>query len=332
MVIHLWGKFWMAAWRGRRTLTWITGVVAFIASVVECFTGYLSQQNFDSQWISTSGKDATNAVGLGAFFNLMNVGQMLLWHVVLIPIVLLALVGAHILLVRVHGVAHPLPIQPTRGRRARQEAALADAQPWRGPTRRYDIVKEATIASVIALVLVVLLAALLSSPDAPPVTVASWAKVAPADFMATAASELAGSSETATYGPPYNHESGSAQRIIVSWQLLGGVRQPINAAQTFVLSPLSVLAPTDATLSRALVSYRAANPTRRGAWDKAYLTAVTHVTFRSDSPVVPTANDGPVPTLIATELTLARSGALDADLLAQHPFYGSDFTKPLLFL
>jgi hypothetical protein len=45
LVIHLWGKFWMAAWRGRRTLTWITGVVAFAASVIECFTGYLSQQS-----------------------------------------------------------------------------------------------------------------------------------------------------------------------------------------------------------------------------------------------------------------------------------------------
>src|SRR6202045_2969225 len=45
LVIHLWGKFWMAAWRGRRTLTWITGVVAFLASIIECFTGYLSQQN-----------------------------------------------------------------------------------------------------------------------------------------------------------------------------------------------------------------------------------------------------------------------------------------------
>ena len=28
LVIHLWGKFWMAAWRDRRALTWITGVVA----------------------------------------------------------------------------------------------------------------------------------------------------------------------------------------------------------------------------------------------------------------------------------------------------------------
>jgi hypothetical protein len=54
LVIHLWGKFWMAAWRGKRSLTWVTGVVAFVASVVECFTGYLSQQNFDSQWIATS--------------------------------------------------------------------------------------------------------------------------------------------------------------------------------------------------------------------------------------------------------------------------------------
>nr|MDQ2816085.1 cytochrome b N-terminal domain-containing protein [Actinomycetota bacterium] len=110
LVIHLWGKFWMAAWRGRRTLTWITGVVAFIASIVECFTGYLSQQNFDSQWISASGKDAFNGVGVGAFFNLMNTGQMLLWHIVLIPIILSALIGAHVLLVRIRGVSRPLPV------------------------------------------------------------------------------------------------------------------------------------------------------------------------------------------------------------------------------
>ena len=88
-------------------LTWITGVVAFIASVLECFTGYLSQQNFDSQWIATNGKDAFNAVGVGAFFNLMNFGQMLMWHIGLILIVLIALVGAHVLLVRMRGVSPP---------------------------------------------------------------------------------------------------------------------------------------------------------------------------------------------------------------------------------
>jgi hypothetical protein len=48
--------------------------------------------------------------------------------------------------------------------------------------------------------------------------------------------------------------------------------------------------------------------------------------------VVPKANDGPVPFLLATELTLARSGAVDAALSGAQPFYGTDFTKPLLFL
>ena len=38
----------------------------------------------------------------------------------------------------------------------------------------------------------------------PPVTVRSWTQVAPADFLATAASELNGTSLTASYGPPYN--------------------------------------------------------------------------------------------------------------------------------
>jgi hypothetical protein len=36
--------------------------------------------------------------------------------------------------------------------------------------------------------------------------------------------------------------------------------------------------------------------------------------------------------MMASELTLARSGALDTDLLAQQPFYGTNFTKPLLFI
>jgi hypothetical protein len=333
LVIHLWGKFWMAAWRGRRRATWVTGVVAFMASIVECFTGYLSQQNFDSQWISTSGKDAFNAVGVGSFFNVMNFGEMLLWHVVLIPIVLVAIVGAHILLVRVRGVSHPLPAQRVRGRAARRAAAAADAQEWRGPTRRYDIVKEATVAVVVSTLLVVLLAGILSSPDVPAVTVSTWAKLAPADFMATAASELAGTSETAQYGPPYNSQTGSVQRLLFSPQTIVGIRQPITAAKTFVLTPLARIAPTDRILQLALARYESATGKTQEGWDQAYLKAVVHVRFGlAGRPYVPGAADGPVPRLVAAELSMARSGALDADLLAQQPFYGTNFTKPLLFL
>jgi hypothetical protein len=332
LVIHLWGKFWMAAWRGKRRMTWITGVVAFVASVVECFTGYLSQQNFDSQWISTSGKDAFDAVGVGAFFNLLNFGQMLMWHIVLIPLVLVALVGAHVLAVRVRGVAHPLPVRRVRGRGALRAAAAADLAEWRGPTRRYDILKEATVATVIALILVVALAGLLSSPDDPPVTVATWAKIAPADFVATAASELAGTSETATYGPPYNHTVGSSQSLWFSPAKIIGVRQPIDAAKAFVLAPLEKIAPTDPALASALHRYNGASTTTRNSWNTAYAKAVTKVRFRDGVAVTPSAPDGPIPELLATELTLARSGALDSDLIANQAFYGTDFTKPLLFV
>jgi hypothetical protein len=68
------------------------------------------------------------------------------------------------------------------------------------------------------------------------------------------------------------------------------------------------------------------------AWANAYLKAVGHVKFAGGQPVVPAAADGPVPAMLASELTMARSGALDADLLANRSFYGTNFTKPLLFM
>lgn len=108
MVVHLWGKFWMAAWRGNRGLTWLTGVVAFVASIGTAFTGYLVQDNFDSQWISGEAKDGINSIGVGGFFNVLNPGQMLLWHVTLLPIAVGILAVMHVVLVRRHGVVPPL--------------------------------------------------------------------------------------------------------------------------------------------------------------------------------------------------------------------------------
>ena len=110
MVIHLWGKFFMAAWRGKRALTWITGAVCFLASIGTAFTGYLVQSNFDSQWISTQAKDGLNSAGIGAFFNVTNFGQMLMWHIVLLPLAVGFIIGIHILQVRRRGVVPPMVI------------------------------------------------------------------------------------------------------------------------------------------------------------------------------------------------------------------------------
>ena len=108
MVIHLWGKFWMAAWRGGRALTWITGMVLFITSIGTAFTGYLSQGNFASQWIAAEAKDGINSIGVGAYFNVLNPGQMLLWHVVLLPFAVGLITVMHVILVRRHGVVPPI--------------------------------------------------------------------------------------------------------------------------------------------------------------------------------------------------------------------------------
>ena len=113
LVVHLWIKFWMAAWRGGRILTWITGMVAFLVSVVTAFTGYLLQTNFDSQWIAFQAKDALNAVGVGAWFNVANVGQIFMWHITLLPLAVGAVVALHVLLVRAHGVVPPLDAEWT---------------------------------------------------------------------------------------------------------------------------------------------------------------------------------------------------------------------------
>ena len=107
MVIHLWGKFFMAAWRGHRSMTWVTGAIAFLGSIGTAFTGYAIQSNFDSQWITTQAKDGLNSVGVGAWFNVLDYAQMLLFHVTLLPVVLGVIVVWHVLLVRRRGVVAP---------------------------------------------------------------------------------------------------------------------------------------------------------------------------------------------------------------------------------
>jgi ubiquinol-cytochrome c reductase cytochrome b subunit len=114
MVIHLWGKFWMAAWRGHRGLTWVTGGVAFVVSISTAFTGYLTQSNFDSQWISGEAKDGINSIGIGSWFNVLNPAQMLMWHIVLLPLAVGVITVLHVLMVRRRGVVPPLGDEEAR--------------------------------------------------------------------------------------------------------------------------------------------------------------------------------------------------------------------------
>jgi quinol-cytochrome oxidoreductase complex cytochrome b subunit len=108
MVLHLWGQYFMASWREGRAPTWMIGVVTFAVSIVAAFTGYLSQQNFDAQYIAMNAKDAVNSTGVGGFFNVLNFGQMYGLHVMLLPIGVTFLVVVHLVMVRTRGVVKPI--------------------------------------------------------------------------------------------------------------------------------------------------------------------------------------------------------------------------------
>jgi len=199
------------------------------------------------------------------------------------------------------------------------------------PTRPYDLVKEFTIALVVVALLTAGLAAVFSSPDDKPVTLASWSRADGADFTATAVAELGGTSGTAEYGPPYNHTSDAAQKLgPLGLQSAAGVRIPIDTANDFVLRPLAK-APESPGVRAALAIWSAAPASRQQAWTKAYSDALAKAPG-GDPAKVAGGDYGPVPVLTTRLLGLARSGALDGQLQAEGKFYQTDYTRPLLFL
>jgi hypothetical protein len=204
------------------------------------------------------------------------------------------------------------------------------AAPWSGPKRPYDLVKEFVIALVVVGVLAGGLAAVLSSPDDKGVTIQQWARQDPTDFVTTAVTELDGTSVSASYGAPYNHAGPGQSLFFLHVQHWVGVHQPVNPAQDFVLGPLSTVT-GNATLSRALQRYSAASDTQRQTWASNYDNALGKAS--GDPSKVGSGAYGPVPTLTASLLGLAQTGALDSQLVDRGSgFYQDNYTEPLLFL
>ena len=204
------------------------------------------------------------------------------------------------------------------------------ADPSTYGVRRYDIVKEFVIALVAVALLSGALAIVFSSPDDKPITVAQWANAAPGDFVATAATELDGTSGTGSYGPPYNNASEGQTIGPLKLQKLGGVTHPIDTAKAFVLKPLA-LAQNEENVTAALSQYKAATADQQAKWTSAYEDALAKAPD-GDPTKVASGDYGPVPVILTALLARAQSGALDGVLLSEHGFYQTDYTLPLLFV
>src|SRR4051794_40532640 len=172
---------------------------------------------------------------------------------------------------------------------------------WSGRTRDYDLVKEFVIALVVVSLLTVALSAIFSSPDEKQINVSTWSRSAPTDFVATAATELDGTSGTATYGAPYTHDASAAQKIgPIAPQNWLGVTHPIDTVNDFVVRPLSGV-PGDATLTTALSSWNAADSDQQTKWATAYDDALQKAPD-NDPAKVAAGDYGPVPVMLSALL------------------------------
>ena len=335
MALHLWTTFFMGAWRDGRAKTWMTGVLAFIVSILTAFTGYLSQTNFDSQWIAVSAKDLMNSVGVGGFFNPLNFGQMYTYHVIVFPVAIAAIIGLHVLLVRLRGV-----VRPYLARGEQREAyrnGMTQAQYFRGVKQQpYDLIREITIVGAVVLALTILFAGVFSSGDEKPLTLQSVAQSDPVGFTTVSLSELNGSSAIAGYGQPYNNTDGAQQYLgPVSFQKLAGVTIPVDTAQVYVYAPLATV--HNEAVQSAVTTYKAATADQQAKWASAYSDALAKNTNgaldANGDLVLPAGDYGPLPVMFNALLTNARSGAMDGILLTNSgSFYQTDYTKSLLFL
>ena len=92
MVIHLWGKYWMAAWRGNRFRTWATGAIAFVASIATAFTGRYPGQAWlwlYSFWyqIPPFNNEESKPIGANADAYIMAIMGVLSLGLILIPVI-----------------------------------------------------------------------------------------------------------------------------------------------------------------------------------------------------------------------------------------------------
>jgi hypothetical protein len=197
----------------------------------------------------------------------------------------------------------------------------------------YDLVKELFLALAGVGVLAIVIAAVLSSPDVSPVTIANWAQSDPVDFVTTSTNELAGATTSAGYGAPYNSGSGSMQNWgPIAPQSWFGVRIPIDSANSFVIEPLTRASVGNSDLATALDQYQKASADQQGTWLTAYTTALANATVADGKVAVADGDYGPLPVMMSNLLGVAQAGGLDGLLVINGRFYQTDYTQPLIFM
>jgi len=196
----------------------------------------------------------------------------------------------------------------------------------------YDLVKELALALAAVGILAIGVAAILSSPDVAPVTIATWAQSDPVDFETTATGELAGSTTSAGYGNPYNTNGPGQAWGPIAPQKWFGTRIPVDSPGLFVIQPLQRAAVGNTDLSGAIDTWQKASSDQQATWTDAYTKALADATVKDGKVSVADGDYGPLPTMMSNLLGIAQTGGLDGLLQVNGRFYQTDYTPSLLFM
>jgi hypothetical protein len=180
----------------------------------------------------------------------------------------------------------------------------------------YDLVKEMVLAIVGVGVLVVILAAVLSTPDVPALSAKQVVTQDPKLLVQTALNDLAHQDAISTYGPPYSHTAGQAQKLgPFSPQAWAGVTLPVDSAKVDVIKPLQVISAIDPSLTKTLNQWNRASAAQQATWVQRVQKALAKGKVTSYRLVLPSSvKYGPVPRMLDTYLALARTGLLESSI------------------
>jgi hypothetical protein len=201
------------------------------------------------------------------------------------------------------------------------------------PQKPYDLLREGAIVLIFVTVVVIILAAVFSSPDYPTLRGEDVAKLQPITYLKTSIGILAGMSSLQDYGPPFNDHPDDAQQIFgIAPANVLGVTIPIDPPEDFILKPLERVAVLNQDVAEALITYRSASAAQKQTWTKNYLDALDRAAVSEDEVQIPEGDYGPVDVMMMGMLDLGKAGLLEGALESNERLpYTLNFTRSLLF-
>ncbi len=119
VVLHMIRVFWTGSFAPPRDFNWIIGILLLIGTFLVDFTGYVLVWDDRSLWAWTIARNLSETIpGLGSplaalLFGPSDIGDFALvrvyvWHVILLPGILIGLLAWHFWKIRKDGISMPL--------------------------------------------------------------------------------------------------------------------------------------------------------------------------------------------------------------------------------